>query len=151
MINKEDIELNFPDQPDVYSLRKDNHYCLRGDYTYIWRYNKLTHKITIPNGFVYDGASVPRFLWSIFDIYPDGIHRPASLIHDYIYKRKGCLPIQQYCIYYIDGWISTQYKWTRRDADRLFFRILRESGVPKFKRRIMYYAVRLFGYFWWVT
>ena len=91
MIHKEDINLTFPDQPDIIPMDDKSHYLLRGDYSYIWRYNKSTFKITVVNGFYYDGTSVPRLLWSLIDIYPDGIHRPASLIHDYIYKHKGIL------------------------------------------------------------
>ena len=151
MIKKEDIELTFPDQPDIYSLTKDTNYCLRGDYSYIWRSNKITYKITVPNGFIYDGTSVPRFLWSIFGIYPDGIHRPASLIHDFMYKNKGLVPDESYTSYFIDTWLITHHQWRRNDVDRLFCRMLRDLGVSKFKRRIMFYAVRIFGYFWWVT
>lgn len=151
MIRKEDIELVFPDQPDVYSLYKDTNYCLRGNYSYIWRFNKETYKIVVPNGFVYDGTSVPRILWSIFGIYPDGIHRPASLLHDYIYKNMGHMPYKSSMVFFNGDWVVGEYTWKRRDVDRLFCRMLRELGVSKFKRRMMFYAVRMFGYFWWVT
>jgi len=151
MIHKEDINLTFPDQPDIIPMDDKSHYLLRGDYSYIWRYNKSTFKITVVNGFYYDGTSVPRLLWSLIDIYPDGIHRPASLIHDYIYKHKGILKNNIQTRFGNSRWEPEERNWNRRDADRLFCRMLRELGVSKVKRRMMYIAVRMFGYFWWVS
>ena len=41
-------------------------------------------RIVIPKGFIFDGASVPRFLWPILD--PFGILLIAGLIHDFCYR-----------------------------------------------------------------
>jgi len=42
--------------------------------------------IVIPNGYVWDLASVPRFLWWLFP--PDSDAEIAFLIHDYLYENK---------------------------------------------------------------
>jgi len=149
-IQKEDIGVYFSEQPDIIPLSDNGYYQLRGTYSYCWEKDKNKYKIIIPSGFTYDGTSVPRFLWSIIGIYPDGIHRPASLIHDYIYHNKGLTPYGVEYTYSNEKWVPAQIRWDRKDSDRLFCRMLKELGVSKFKRRIMYYAVRTFGYFWWI-
>jgi len=42
--------------------------------------------ITIPKGFEWDLSSVPRIFWAILP--PDGDHEIASLIHDYLYRKR---------------------------------------------------------------
>lgn len=42
--------------------------------------------IHIPEGFIWDLSSVPRFLWGVFP--PDGDFELAALIHDYLYVTK---------------------------------------------------------------
>ena len=51
---------------------------------------KLTRKlivngITIPSGFTFDGATVPRICWSIFP--PVDKYLPAVALHDYLLSR----------------------------------------------------------------
>lgn len=42
--------------------------------------------IDIPEGYVWDLSSVPRFLWGL--LAPDGDFQIAALIHDYLYEFK---------------------------------------------------------------
>lgn len=85
---------------------------------------------TIPAGFTYDGASVPRILWSISGLTPDGAHRIAALIHDYIYERKG---------------IIKEYMLTRGEADLVFKAYMKKAGISNWRVNIAYWSVRLFG------
>jgi hypothetical protein len=80
--------------------------------------------IDVPAGFYTDFASVPRFLWFIFQ--PDGQHGKAAVIHDYMY-RKRC-------------------KFSRILADAIFLDAMRTLKVPLWKRYMMYLAVRVFGW-----
>lgn len=43
-------------------------------------------QVVMPEGFVWDLSSTPRFLWGLFP--PDGDFEFASLIHDYLYRTK---------------------------------------------------------------
>lgn len=101
---------------------KNSKFELISDYNYIIE----NRKIKVPKGFVTDFASVPRILY-VF-ILPYGKHSSASLIHDWLYS-KEC-----------------NIKTTRKEADRIFLKILKEDSVNIFKRRSMYFAVRLFGW-----
>lgn len=75
-----------------------------------------------PAGLLVDGASVPRIAWSY--VPPDGRHRRASFAHDVHYCRKT-LP--------------------KKLADQMFYDMLIEDGVPRWRAGIMYRAVHYFG------
>lgn len=96
------------------------------EFTYLWK--RLYIEIHVPVGFVTDFASIPRFARGI--IPKLGRYTKASVIHDYIYQTPG---IQQ----------------TRRIADIIFRDGMRDLGVVKWKRWVMWAAVRVGGYFAW--
>lgn len=94
---------------------------------YLWRVYEpfefyLSDVINVPAGFVTDLASVPRIFWSLMP--PDGRYAKAAIIHDYLYDNA---------------------LRTKREVDRIFLDGMTVLGVPKWKRTVMYWAVRLFG------
>jgi hypothetical protein len=129
----------------------DEGYKLIEAYSYTWKHTDgFQRVITVPNGFVYDGASVPRLVWTLSGITPDGLIRSAALVHDFIYRYEGRLPLNHYGVVF-DGVYKdiSKNRWARIDADRLFARIMREAGVPKLKRRAAYLGVRAGGWASW--
>lgn len=131
-------------QPDVIPILNDR-YRLRKSHSYYWEKNSYKYRLKVPSGFEYDGASVPRILWSITGILPDGLQREAALFHDWLYHHKGCLPEGSYQTLKPQGWLDVKKCWTRKNSDRLFGRHMREAGVPKRRRRMAFIAVRVFG------
>lgn len=83
--------------------------------------------VVIPKGFVSDGASVPRALWSIYP--PFGKYLEAAIVHDWfcVLGKKGESPID--------------YKV----AAAVFREAMKVCGVNRWRRFKMYWAVRLFG------
>lgn len=79
--------------------------------------------IEVPAGFVTDLATVPRIFWILL-LPPDGKYAKTAIIHDYLY----------------DSALRT-----KREAARIFLDGMTVLGVPKWKRTVMYWAVRLFG------
>lgn len=77
---------------------------------------------TVPAGFVTDFASVPQFLWWI--IPPWGPYCGAALVHDYLYSKQ---------------------LYSRRIADAVFLELMKDAGVPWWKRTVMWLGVRLGG------
>lgn len=120
-------------------------------YTYCWSDpDGISRSITVPKGYLSDGASVPRLVWTLSGIIPDGLIRAAALIHDFIYDHSGQLPFGSYRRIRNGNWeFCSNEKWTRKVADKLFGRINRECGVPKFQRRVAYLAVRAGGWIGW--
>lgn len=82
-----------------------------------------------PEGLIVDGASVPRPVWWFMP--PDGLHRPAALIHDVNTKRKGLQ---------LDG-----TRITRHQANELFLAMMIEAGVEKWRAEIAYRGVEVGG------
>jgi hypothetical protein len=82
---------------------------------------------TAPIGSVVDGASIPRYLWSIMGGPFEGQYRNASVLHDVAYEKHN-------------------RPW--RDCDRMFYNAMRCSGVNAAEAKTMYYALYKFGHHW---
>ena len=89
------------------------------------------YEVNIPRGYLTDGASVPRILWSICPKW-DKSHK-AVILHDYL-----C----EYRIATING-VPTQI--SREEADKIFLFALKYEGLTKLKYSLMYGAVRTQG------
>lgn len=83
--------------------------------------------IEIPAGFETDFASIPRLLWPLFP--PDGPWLEASIVHDYCYRER--------------------VPFSRFFADALFRELMAQYRVPRLRRVVFYWAVRLLGWLWW--
>jgi len=129
----------------------DRAYQLTETYRIVWEHEDEWHKLTIPEGFVCDGNSVPWF-GRLFVPGDWTLGMEAVLAHDFIYARQGRLLPGEYMvedrrsvgIWYDPLHIGEGFRraWKRRDADRLFAKLMRESGVPRWRRRMAYRAVR---------
>jgi hypothetical protein len=80
-----------------------------------------------PAGSVTDGASIPRYLWSLIGGPFEGKYRNASILHDVAYEKHN-------------------RPWT--DCDRMFYYAMRCSGVNAAQAKTMYYALYKFGHHW---
>ncbi len=83
--------------------------------------------ISIPKGYETDGASIPKFAWSLIG-GPLGKYAPAAVLHDLLYY--------------------TQTR-TRKESDRIFLEAMKVLGVNRFKRWLMHKCVRVFGWRGW--
>lgn len=79
----------------------------------------------IPANFETDLASIPRIAWPIMAPAHSSLMR-AAIVHDWFY-RMTC-------------------DFNRLQTDLIFYHMLRNDGVSRFKASLMYYAVRLFGW-----
>jgi len=82
-------------------------------------------KYIVPEGFKTDGASIPRFLWSITGCPIKAKYVMAAILHDYLYSREANVPFDH--------------------ANKAFYRNMRRAGVNKFKAKLMFLAVKYFG------
>ncbi|WP_392552934.1 DUF1353 domain-containing protein [Orbus wheelerorum] len=96
-----------------------------GEYNYILleplNYNVNNEVITVPSGFITDGNTLPRFLWSIYPPLNKALR--AAILHDYMY----------------DNAIMT-----KAIADDAYKKVCRECGVNK---RMMYIALFFIHFF----
>jgi hypothetical protein len=89
-----------------------------------FRYRSSFGVITVPPGFITDGASIPRCFWNI--LAPFGEYFEAAIIHDYLYSPHN-------------------RRFTRAQADAIFKEAMFNVGIGWFTRGLIYRAVRLFG------
>lgn len=82
---------------------------------------------SVPSGTRTDGASIPRFLWSIIGGPFEGKYRKAAVVHDY------------YCD-------VRQHSW--RDVHSMFYAAMVTANVPHEQAKILYYGVLIGGPRW---
>lgn len=105
-----------------------------------FRYVGARDVFTVPEGFVTDFASVPRFLWPLLPPY--GRHGRAAVVHDWLYLQRPEVTTRARGVMFRD-------LMPRRDADGIFRRIMIESGVPRWKAWLLWAGVRLGGWRSW--
>lgn len=93
-------------------------------------YDNPPVKITIPVGFITDGASIPKimFIRRFIGSHWSGNYGKAAVLHDF-------------------GYFS-QIR-TRKEVDRIFLEGMKILGVSRWKRGTMYNAIRLFAWIHW--
>ncbi len=99
-----------------------------------------SRKITVLKGFETDLSSIPRIFWSIIE--PAELSLAAPLFHDLIYRRAGKLKQDQLNPF-------DDYVFERRQVDDLFLELMKKAGIPSWKRKPAYWAVRGFAAFAW--
>tara|TARA_B100000929_G_C15509277_1_gene419772 strand:- start:285 stop:866 length:582 start_codon:yes stop_codon:yes gene_type:complete len=95
-------------------------------------------KYTIPAGFKFDGASIPKFLHTFLS--PVGVLLMGGLVHDYAYKYQTLLKINK---------ADTLGVISQKRADEIFRDI--NIGVNGFylMNYLAYYSLRLGGFLAW--
>ena len=88
----------------------------------------LGYRIKVKKGFDFDGASIPKALWSVYGNPLSGNFRIAALVHDVLYASET---------------------FPRELADAIFLDLMKQHEVGYVKRYTMYYAVRSAGWYVW--
>ena len=88
------------------------------------------YRIAFTEGYSWDGATIPRLLWSLMGYPLQKELRLASLIHDWRceHARTGA---------------------ERMVGDALFLELLEQAGLPRWRRIGMWVAVRVWSLFFW--
>jgi hypothetical protein len=92
------------------------------DFTVRIRLGVKVQSVIVPKGFVTDFATVPRILQFVFP--PMGKYGIAALIHDYLCVEKTV---------------------TRKQADQIFYDLMKKHHVKPWKAATMYAAARLYA------
>ncbi len=112
-----------------------------GDWTLtedlVYRGNRDTFRV--PKGFKTDFASIPRIFQAL--VPKNGSHDAAAIIHDYLYRVQPLVQGQKP--------LRNMRTVTRREADGIFRRIMKESGTNPIRYNLMYLGVRLGGWVAW--
>jgi hypothetical protein len=137
--------MTFIYKPPVFTILNDREFELVEPFVFEWQEDGACYQLTIPAGYPFDGASVPRLCWSLTGLLPTGVHMGAAAAHDYAYQRRGRL-IRGELKKLIEGqWLPIAAVWTRKQCDEMFRRIMEDAGETHWKIKAMFWAVRLFG------
>lgn len=93
----------------------------------------IAGRLVIPDGFLTDGASVPRPVWALLANSDPDLLYPA-FAHDYLYTLQGDLYTRAL---------------TRQQCDAVLAEQMEAVGAPRWKIATVYRALRLAGGFAW--
>ena len=102
-----------------------------------WQFKLNTHEYVIPAGFVFDGASIPKFFWSYLS--PTGVLLMPGLIHDWVYKYTK--------LNRVDG--NKSLTMNQKDCDILFRDLAIAINGFTVINWAAYYILRAFGWVAW--
>lgn len=101
---------------------------------------KRVFSFNLYNGYVWNGADIPRFLWRLIGSRTDNDFLIASMLHDYLLEFKTYI-MQQV----LKNELSV--KEYRRLTSLIFRHIIKEQGTNVIKANIMSYCVDVFQMF----
>lgn len=91
----------------------------------------VQYVVTIPQGFTFDGATIPRVCWLLIGAPFEPDFQLAACVHDLFCNQS----------------VETGDYQARVIGDATFFKLLQVAKVPRWKRVLMYLGVRL-NSFW---
>jgi len=139
-----DNYFNFDEQPvDQQISPKLKKICKT--WTGKWRYNGNERFMTVLIGYVYDGGSIPRFVWSILGITPSGPGDGGFLPHDVLYRAMGGKKPDAYlgCTVLDENGEAVQL--SRKEADWVLGEGMKFGGIAKHRVALAIPFVRMFG------
>ncbi len=97
-------------------------------------YDVCGFRFVVPAGTSTDGASIPRILWRVCGHPLQAPRVYAAMLHDWLYtgEESG-----------LDG--AQPSDVTRQEADECYYALLRHFGVPAWRAKVEYWALRMFG------
>ena len=102
-----------------------------------WKYRINGNEYIIPAGFVFDGASIPKFLRTFFS--PVGVLLMGGLVHDYAYKYACLKRTGKGALLIVD----------QKRADEIFRDICIEVNGFYTMNYLAYWSLRLGGWVAW--
>ena len=93
----------------------------------------IAGRFVVPDGFLTDGASIPRPVWALLDNSDPDLLYPA-FAHDYLYAVQGDL---------------LERRLTRQQCDAVLAEQMQAVNAPRWKIAAVYRALRIAGGFAW--
>lgn len=96
----------------------------------------LGDTITVPEGFTFDGESIPSFVAWIAP--PFGQSKRGACVHDYLYRHSGYYPLN-----------GVFKPVTRAQADAVYHELVTLKGLPRWRAAMRWTVLRLAGWYAW--
>lgn len=103
---------------------------------------KREFEFVIFNGYIWNGADIPRFFWRIIGSRTDNDFLIASMLHDYLLEFK---------VYILNEVLKGEIKPReyRRITSLIFRYIIKEQGTNTIKANVMAWCIDVFQMFNW--
>ena len=121
---------SFTSRLEVSPMPDGRHWKLTRSFSYDAGFKGSWQTITVPAGFITDFASSPFVVWSFIPKW--GKYGKAAIIHDYLYQKH-----------------RFNRRYTRKYADGIFLEAMVVLDVARWRRKLMYWGVRAFGWLAW--
>ena len=150
-------------QPTVKNVG-ERQWQLQKDYAVTFMLRDVLHRLVIKAGMVYDGASIPRWAWTILGKSPMGQHDSGTIFHDLIYMLLKNSKNNAVVGHSVDKcthtlfielngeWHSYMAEMSRKECDAIMFEIIRNTEGVKISKWVlaaMYRGVRIGGAKYW--
>lgn len=126
---------------------RQNVWFLREEYSYE---DDKKSTIILDECFSYDLASIPRFFWRIVATHE--LSAEATLVHDFMYASRGgkrkCVDGKE-ILGRIEFKETPEKFYSRKEADDLFLKMMKDLHVKEYRRFLSYIGVRIFGVIFW--
>ena len=113
--------------PEESKILGKDHWRVMNPFRYYLDDKYSNRWVYVPEGYLTDGASVPRLFWNL--VPPWGVYGQAAIVHDYLCEFLSIT---------VDG---MSQNITRKQADRIFLEAMKVLEVPAYLRYPMFYAV----------
>lgn len=122
--------------PEASDILGKDYWVLEKEFTYYIGSLNSNRFVTVPVGFLSDGASVPRILRSFVGTM--GRHSQAAVLHDYL-TETHLISVKNN----LTGKVSDQ-TIDRATVDKIFYESLKVLGVPVWKRTLIRLGVDIY-------
>ena len=129
--------ISFGDTEELCKSKKKFPFKLKEDVKVIIKTTKREISFIIQKGYTWNGADIPRFLWSVLGSRTDNDFLIASMLHDFLLEFK---------FFMIETILENKLskKEYRRFSSLVFRHILKNQGTNTIKANIMSYFTDLF-------
>lgn len=117
------------DSPEIAKEKEDFPFKLKNGLIITVEYKNKSYILELKDGFIWNGASIPKWLWIFTGSNADPEYLLPSMVHDLLCNNRGLIDRNRYL------------------SSLIFRELLIACGVPKFKANSMFFAVDNFQKF----
>lgn len=125
-----------------------NEWCYIKEHTAYFVLRGCEFRVTIPQWYVFDGASIPRLFWTPLGLTPGGLLLSASGIHDWFYQNRN-EKIDCEIKGFRGTWNKLSIEFSREESDWIFYQHINLERLSRFDTDLVYKYVRRYGWIVW--
>lgn len=130
--------IEFGDSSALIERKKKFPFILENSVSVVVQTSERSFDFVIHNGYCWNGADIPRFLWRLIGARTDNDFLLASMVHDFMLEFKHKIMAENF---FKSSLTMNEY---RRLTSLIFREIIKNNGTNTIKANIMSFAVDVF-------